>query len=135
VNTNDRDRLEQLRVLRARLEKMPPTAHRDWMLSEVRARAVDVETGVTPARLGALPGGEIEISLERLPAKPPAPPVKTRPVKPAPPAPKPPVAVVAREPAPFGVVDLLEQGGVLNLDDRPVGDTGAARPWSAGLRG
>src|SRR3954447_24611774 len=46
---NDRDRLEQLRALLVRLERMPVSAERDWMIGEVRARAVDVETGVKPA--------------------------------------------------------------------------------------
>src|SRR3954454_13391259 len=52
---NTRDRLEHLRTLLDRLEHMPASADRDWMLSELRARAVDVETGVTPAKLRALP--------------------------------------------------------------------------------
>src|SRR3954470_614615 len=51
---NDRDRLEQLRGLLDRLERMPASADRDWMLGEVRARAVDVETGVRPAAVRAL---------------------------------------------------------------------------------
>src|SRR3954468_7803284 len=50
---NDRDRLEQLRELLVRLERMPVSAERDWMLGEVRARAVDVETGVKPAAMRA----------------------------------------------------------------------------------
>jgi hypothetical protein len=41
---NDRVRLDQLRRLLDRLERMPASADRDWMLAEVRARAVDVET-------------------------------------------------------------------------------------------
>src|SRR3954454_12987001 len=52
---NDRDRLEQLRGLLDRLERMPASADRDWMLAEVRGRAVDVETGVRPASVRALP--------------------------------------------------------------------------------
>src|SRR4051812_29919644 len=54
---SDRDRLEQLQVLAGRLALMPASAERDWMLAEVRARAVDVETGVMPAALRAGPTG------------------------------------------------------------------------------
>jgi hypothetical protein len=32
-------------------------------------------------------------------------------------------------------VDLLEQGGVMCLDEPPAAATGARRPWSGGLRG
>src|SRR5215218_10103554 len=41
-------RLKRLRELRDRLERMPASAERDRMLQEVRARVVDVDTGVTP---------------------------------------------------------------------------------------
>src|SRR3954468_14645482 len=57
---NDRDRLEQLRELLVRLKRMPASAERDWMLAEVRARAVDVETGVKPAAMRALAGDGAE---------------------------------------------------------------------------
>src|SRR5690349_19939495 len=57
---SDRDRLEQLQGLVARLERMPASAERDWMLREVRARAVDVETGVQPDVLRVLPRYETD---------------------------------------------------------------------------
>lgn len=38
-------RLGQLRTLVARLERLPDSARREWMLEEARARMVDVETG------------------------------------------------------------------------------------------
>ena len=41
-------RRTQLRRLVARLEQLPATPERDRMLSEVRSRAVDLDTGVTP---------------------------------------------------------------------------------------
>ena len=41
-------RLEQLRELVGRLEQLPSSAERDRVLGEVRARAVDLDTGVTP---------------------------------------------------------------------------------------
>ena len=55
---NDRDRLCQLEALLARLERMPASAGRDWMLAEVRGRAVDVETGMPPTPMRALPNEE-----------------------------------------------------------------------------
>jgi hypothetical protein len=50
---NDRQRLDQLRVLLDRVERLPTSTEREWMLSEVRARAVDVETGVRPRPMRA----------------------------------------------------------------------------------
>jgi hypothetical protein len=41
-------RLSQLKRLAARLEQLPASPERDRMLSEVRSRAVDLDTGVTP---------------------------------------------------------------------------------------
>src|SRR4051794_33957320 len=60
---NDRDRLEHLRVLLDRLERMPAAADRDWMLREVRARAVDVDSGVRPAAVRALPADAAKAEL------------------------------------------------------------------------
>jgi len=45
---HNRDRLRQIRVLSERLERLPASPERDWMLGEVRRRAVDVESGVRP---------------------------------------------------------------------------------------
>ncbi len=41
-------RLTQLRALIARLERLPESPRREWMLQEARARLVDVETGFEP---------------------------------------------------------------------------------------
>jgi hypothetical protein len=41
-------RLRRLRELLARIEQLPASSERERMLSEVRARVVDVDTGVTP---------------------------------------------------------------------------------------
>jgi hypothetical protein len=139
---NDRDRLDQLRRLLDRLERMPASADRDWMLAEVRARAVDVETGIAPAPLRALPQDELEAEMaaERSPR--PAP-VKTRRRKASRRAQRatlghpamrvPPLA--AHERGREDVVDLLEQGGVMCLDDPPAAATGPSRWKSSGLRG
>jgi hypothetical protein len=48
---DDDRRLARLRELVDRLERLPESAHRDWMLDEVRARMVDVDTGVQPEPL------------------------------------------------------------------------------------
>jgi len=39
-------RLAQLRALVARLERLPASPRREWMLEAARARMVDVETGL-----------------------------------------------------------------------------------------
>jgi hypothetical protein len=41
-------RLERLKELVGRLEQLPGSEERDRVLGEVRARAVDLDTGVTP---------------------------------------------------------------------------------------
>jgi hypothetical protein len=45
---NHPDRLNRLHALADRLARLPASSDRDRMLAEVRIRAVDVETGVTP---------------------------------------------------------------------------------------
>jgi len=148
---NDRDRLEQLRVLLHRLERMPASADRDWMLSEVRRRAVDVETGETPRALRSLPREDpnVEIAPARVasreavdtvarqspatPAKPSHQPT-LRAALSAPMSPSTPVPV--RETAGYkAAVDLLEQGGLLCLGDPAAGTAAASHPWSGSLRG
>jgi hypothetical protein len=139
---NDRDRLEQLRALLVRLERMPASAERDRMLGEVRARAVDVETGETPMPARALS----EDGAEPEPAPKPRrrPPSRRPPARAAWSASRTRLATPASRSSPAGarqraghesVVDLLEQGGELCLDDQPAVADGASRPWSRGLRG
>jgi hypothetical protein len=154
---NDRDRLERLRALLVRLGRMPASAERDWMLGEVRARAVDVETGVKPAAMRALSadGAEPEIpaapeasrieAAEPAPSKPMRRPASRRPAaraawgapraRLATPASRSSLAAARQRAAHESVVDLLEQGGVLCLDEQPAVADGASRPWSSGLRG
>jgi hypothetical protein len=134
---NDRDRLQQLRELLLRLERMPASADRDWMLDEVRARAVDVESGVAPAAVRALPvdGAEAESAAAAKPARIRNAPACRKPARvrpPRPPVPSPLPALRERSGS-AGVVDLLKPGGLLCLDDPPA-DT-SARPWACGLRG
>jgi hypothetical protein len=47
-------RLTRLRVLVDRLERLPASARREWMLEEARARMADVETGDQPRALRTL---------------------------------------------------------------------------------
>jgi hypothetical protein len=55
-------RLTRLRALVDRLERLPASARREWMLEEARARMADVETGDEPRALRTLqepsPAGE-----------------------------------------------------------------------------
>src|SRR3954449_9515834 len=60
---NDRDRLEQLRGLLDRLERMPASADRDWVLGGIRARAVDVQPAMTPPPVRTLPHDEANAEL------------------------------------------------------------------------
>ena len=48
------DRLTQLRTLVDRLERLPASRRRDWMLQEARSRLVDVETGDEPRPMRTL---------------------------------------------------------------------------------
>jgi hypothetical protein len=142
---NDRDRLEQLRALLVRLERMPASAERDRILGEVRARAVDVETGEPPAAMRALSEDGAEPEIPEAPRKRRPKPAPRRPAAratsglrctgPAPPASRLSVAAARQRDLHESVVDLLEQGGVLCLDDQPSAADGPIRPWSGGLRG
>src|SRR5690349_382111 len=60
---NDRERLQQLRGMLDRLERMPASPDRDWMLSEVRARAVDVESGMPAGPMRRLPSDEADLEI------------------------------------------------------------------------
>ena len=132
-------RVKRLKDLIDLLERLPASPDRDRVLSEVRSRAVDVDTGVTPRAM--------------LPVREPAPPpVLPRPPKrdrasnitrTAPPSPAPAIEL-ARSPLPADRAKDLEQSlwvtnERLSLEDSPLphvrsqGDR-AARPWTLGLR-
>ena len=146
---NDRDRLCQLEALLARLERMPASVGRDWMLAEVRGRAVDVETGMPPTPMRALPNEEpptaeqdaprAEVAPRRAPVKRPrrAPSHHAPRARVVTPVSMPPVR--ERGHTHEDVVDLLGMDGVLNLDDAPTATPTAtgdiSRPWARGLRG
>jgi hypothetical protein len=131
-------RIKRLRDMVEQLERLPASPDRDRLLSEVRSRAVDVDTGVTPRSV--------------LPMREPEPePVMTRPAKRE-------RAKIARRLAPRRLAPSAgsarrsdaarmtndpEQwpalGVHLSLEDTPqplvlVGDRAVA-PWTLGLRG
>jgi hypothetical protein len=133
------ERLQRLRDLVDHLERLPASPDRDRVLAEVRSRAVDVDTGVTPRAM--LPVRE--------PTPPPVAP-KRRPERfrgrAATPKPARPVQAARAVVAPA----VLEDAGVLLWDDRlsmedspelaplPHGQIdfdGSVPPWALGLRG
>jgi hypothetical protein len=142
---NDRNRLAQLHVLLDRLGQLPASEERDRMLREVRARAVDVDTGVRPAPMRPYVR-EPAVAVAVAPAavvKPQRPAVCRQAVRVA--APPRPVPALRRPSGAALVVvgaeaaDHLEIGGVLWLDDLPGAPDDAAAaspaPWARGLRG
>lgn len=136
---NEHHRLEQLQEMVSRLERMPSSTERDWMLAEVRARAVDVDTDVRPAALRALPTEEARgDDAARFATSKPArrapvhrwAPRYTRPSPSPTTLPMPAVSTAVREYA----INLLVDGEVLCLDESSVTPR-VGRPWAAGLRG
>jgi hypothetical protein len=133
------ERLQRLKGLVERLERLPASPERDRVLAEVRSRAVDVDTGVTPRAMlpvrEATPPPATEPRAKRLPPRHIA---RTAPRDR-------PVAHARPAPAPVAPNDL----GRLLWDDRsslehspelaplphaPIGPDG--RPaWTLGLRG
>jgi hypothetical protein len=141
------DRLERLRMLVAKLERLPASTEQEWMLSEARARMVDVETGEVPRAFRpvdeAPPPDE---AAEPIPKPAEAPPVKRlvkqrRPAAAAPADAAPSPSVDAgpdrqdrrdHEARPFDSID-----GLLSLEDVPEDPPASAddHPWRRGLRG
>jgi hypothetical protein len=135
------ERLKRLKDLVDQLERLPASPDRDRVLAEVRSRAVDVDTGVTPRAM--------------LPVREPTPPLlapRPRPERYRPgaitrtPSPARPVQPVRPAPARAAA----DQLGVLLWDDRPSLEdspelaplphaTGnpdrSVPPWALGLRG
>ena len=73
---NDRVRLEQVRALRDRLERLPASPQRDRVLEDVRRRAVDIENGMPTAPMRPLDSEDVV----RLP-EPPRPKPRARPTR------------------------------------------------------
>ena len=154
---NDRDRLNQIRALRERLERLPASPQRDQLLQDVRRRAVDVESDTPTAPMRPFVP-EADVRSQEAPSAPPTTrhkspvpdPSRRRPSRRAVPI-KPhhasvpsdsvrshaSVAAASAATAPMATPLL---GGVrLCLDDDVVApEPGAARhaaPWARGLRG
>ena len=132
------ERLQRLKDLVDQLERLPATPDRDRVLAEVRSRAVDVDTGVTPRAM-------LPVREPTTPAAPKRRPERFRP-RPATPAPARPVQAARAVAAPA----VMEDAGVLLWDDRlsmedspelaplPHGQIdfeGSVPPWALGLRG
>jgi hypothetical protein len=130
-------RLIQLRALVDRLERLPESPRRDWMLREARARVVDVETGDEPRPMRAL-----REESEEPPQEPPGrraggDRAAKRPPPPTAPEPAPP-RTARWEPT----ADTLFTDEVLWLGDPPAdtapeagGGSKGTAPWRRGLRG
>ena len=133
------ERVTRLKDLVYRIERLPPSEDRDRVLAEVRSRAVDVDTGVTPRAM--------------LPLREPTPPPPLAP-KPRPNRYRP--RAITRTPSPARPVQparparaVADDLGVLLWDDRlsledapelaplPHGPNpdGTVPPWALGLRG
>jgi hypothetical protein len=115
------ERVKRLKDLVEMVMRLPESPERDRLLSEVRSRAVDLDTGVTPRAM--------------LPMREPAP-------APAAATPKRrPVMVPRQAPAPPRDTqpswdEVLGATGHLSLDDSLSRQDGrTARPWTLGLRG
>ncbi len=110
------DRIAELRILAARIARLPQSEERDRVLGEVRARLVDLDTGTTPRAMRA--------------AEPPPVPRDLRARRD--PGPPPPRRALAPVPVPAsGAVDLLATAERLCLEE----DVASGKAWRRGLRG
>ncbi|MBA3408533.1 MAG: hypothetical protein H0X17_19680 [Deltaproteobacteria bacterium] len=131
------NRLQRLRDLVARLEQLPGSEERDRVLSEVRARAVDLDTGETPRAM-------LPIDPEVLPPEltEPSPRANT-PRKDLVATFRPrPARIAAAQAAPLVPPTAMPQVHVplaiderLSLEESPAPQSQAPRPWQLGLRG
>jgi hypothetical protein len=137
------ERVKRLKDLMDQLERLPESPERDRMLSEVRSRAVDLDTGVTPRAMLPLREPEPPAVLPR-PQKRDwstgiarTAPSRTAPSRPAP-AVEPARPAVAAAP-PEDLESPPWVGDLLSLEDAPLpyveaqGD-GSVPPWTLGLR-
>lgn len=140
-------RVKRLRTMVDQIERLPVSADRDRLLNEVRSRAVDVDTGVTPRAILAM---REPVSLWASPPVLPGPPKRDRAtsiMRLAPPPPAPPVESARPASAASAAKNLEEPFCIderLSLGDSPQllplpyvhGRRGRAiPPWTLGLRG
>jgi hypothetical protein len=125
------ERIQRLKDLIDAVMRLPESPERERLLSEVRSRAVDLDTGVTPRAM--------------LPLREPAPslvatrPPRRRTVMPSPqprrPSPAPPTST-----ADLDWDKVINGTALLSLDEAPdcwpsLHDAQTPRPWTLGLRG
>jgi hypothetical protein len=121
------ERVKKLKDLVDMLERLPASPDRDRVLSEVRSRAVDLDTGVTPRAMLPIREPTPPAVMPRLPKVDRVPRIQ----RPAP------AAAAAVEPARPEQPPRLDD--LLSLEDAPLpyarayGDQ-AVRPWTLGLR-
>jgi len=134
-------RIQRLRDMVAQIERLPASPDRDRLLSEIRSRAVDVDTGVTPRSM--LPLREPEPEPEPA-AMPPAKHERAKIIRRAAPRTPAPWAGLARRSGAASPTKNPEQwpslSGRLSLEDTPqpqvrVRGNRAVAPWTLGLRG
>jgi hypothetical protein len=130
------NRIKRLKDLVDRLERLPASPDRDRVLSEVRSRAVDVDTGVTPRAMLPLREPTPELVLPKRPVASRKP--RTVPLPPASPIEVPRPAKDLPRPA-KDLEPVLWADGQLSLDDSPLPHVRAqggrdVRPWTRGLR-
>jgi len=136
------DRLKRLKDLVERLERLPASPERDRVLGEVRARAVDVDTGEETSPMKVVDTDLSMLALaRRAPSTFPVPQERPQRSEPEPAAGgMPPVADEEDDlPAAADGSDPLQEAGEwLSLEDSPLFDERGprhARPWTLGLRG
>jgi len=131
------NRLQRLRDLVAQLERLPGSEERDRVLSEVRARAVDLDTGETPRAM-------LPIDPEVLPPELSKPsPRAIAPRKDLVAAYEPrPARIAAAQAAPLVPATAMPRihepvalDERLSLEESPAPQSQAPRPWRQGLRG
>jgi hypothetical protein len=130
------ERVKRLKDLVDMLERLPASPDRDRVLSEVRSRAVDLDTGVTPRAMLPVEEPTSPLVVPRLPRRARV----SRVVRTAPPPPAPAVeyarsafaTAVSKEPEQTLCLD-----DVLSLEDSPLPDVQGDRAvpaWRLGLR-
>jgi hypothetical protein len=142
-----RERVKRLRELVEQIERLPVSPDRDRLLNEVRSRAVDVDTGVTPRAI--LPMRE-PVSLWASAPVLPGPPKRQRATSSMRLAPPPPAPRVESARAAWAGGPASNLGESFCMDDRlSLGDSPqlvplpyvqgrggrAIPPWTLGLRG
>jgi hypothetical protein len=130
-------RVKRLKDLVGLLERLPASPDRDRVLSEVRSRAVDLDTGVTPRAMHPVR------EPAPLPVLPRAPKRDTARIAPTAPPPPAPALELAHSPSRLALGRTLIRrsalGERLSLEDSPLpharaqGDR-AVPPWTRGLR-